>query len=123
LMPIPDLSDEDARVYLQELGIENSGLERLVQRAFEILGLQTFMTAGEKETRAWTIKRGTKAPQAAGVIHTDFEKHFIKADVINWRDFTDFGGWTKAREAGKVRLEGRDYVMREGDVVEFKVGV
>ncbi|KKU96132.1 MAG: GTP-dependent nucleic acid-binding protein engD [Candidatus Amesbacteria bacterium GW2011_GWB1_48_13] len=117
------LSDEDARVYLQELGIENSGLERLVQRAFEILGLQTFLTAGEKETRAWTIKRGTKAPQAAGVIHTDFEKHFIKADVINWRDFTDFGGWTKAREAGKVRLEGRDYVMREGDVVEFKVGV
>ena len=113
-----ELGDE-----VKDLGIAETGLEKLIKKAYEILNLQSFLTAGEIEARAWTIKRGTKAPQAAGVIHTDFEKHFIKADVINWEDFVDLGGWVKSREAGKVRLEGRDYVMREGDVVEFKVGV
>ncbi|HJZ05946.1 hypothetical protein A2634_01440 [Candidatus Amesbacteria bacterium RIFCSPHIGHO2_01_FULL_48_32] len=113
-----ELGDE-----IKDLGISESGLEKLIKRSYEILGLQSFLTAGEKEVRAWTIKRGIKAPQAAGVIHTDFEKHFIKADVIYWEDFVKLGGWQKAREAGKVRLEGRDYVMQEGDVVEFKVGV
>jgi GTP-binding protein YchF len=113
-----ELGDE-----IYDLGIKQSGLEKLIIKAFDILGLQTFLTAGEIEARAWTIKKGTKAPQAAGVIHTDFEKHFIKADVINWEEFVKAGGWTKARELGKVRIEGRDYVMREGDVVEFKVGV
>ena len=88
-----------------------------------MLGLMTFLTAGEIEARAWTIKNGTKAPQAAGVIHTDFEKNFIKADVVNWEDFVKAGGWVGVREAGKVRLEGREYNMQEGDVVEFKVGV
>jgi len=120
---LASLSESEQKEYLRSLGLEKSGLEKVVQKAFEILDLQTFLTAGEKEARAWTIKKGTKAPQAAGVIHTDFEKHFIKADVINWQDFVRLGGWVKAREAGKVRLEGREYVMAEGDVVEFKVGV
>ena len=117
------LSEEEQREYLKQLGIDKTGLEKVIQAAFEILGLQTFLTAGEIEARAWTIKNGTKAPQAAGVIHTDFEKNFIKADVVNWEDFVRLGGWVKAREAGKVRLEGREYIMQEGDVVEFKVGV
>jgi len=120
---LSELSVDEQKVYLADLGIQESGLERLIKKAFDILGLQTFLTAGEIEARAWTIKKGMKAPQAAGVIHTDFEKHFIKADVINWDDFVKLGGWSKARELGKVRLEGRDYVMAEGDVVEFKVGV
>lgn len=120
---LAELSIQDQLEYLKNLGINETGLEKLIKRAFEILNLQTFLTAGEKEVRAWTIKKGTKAPVAAGVIHTDFEKHFIKADVINWQDFVELGGWTKAREAGKVRQEGRDYVMKEGDLVEFKVGV
>src|SRR3989344_4627783 len=113
-----ELGDE-----VKDLGIAESGLEQLIKKAYEILGLQSFLTAGEKEGRAWTLRLGGSALRAAGVIHTDFEKYFIKADVINWEDFVALGGWQKAREAGKVRLEGRDYVMREGDVVEFKVGV
>ncbi len=117
------LGEEEQREYLNSIGLTKTGLERLVQKAFEILGLQTFLTAGEKEARAWTIKKGATAPEAAGVIHTDFEKHFIKADVVNWEDFISLGGWVKAREAGKVRLEGREYIMKDGDVVEFKVGV
>ena len=117
------LSEEEQKEYLKQLGIEKTGLEKVIQAAFEILGLHTFLTAGEKEARAWTIKNGSTALTAAGVIHTDFEKNFIKADVINWELFTADGGWVKARELGHVRLEGRDYVMAEGDVVEFKVGV
>lgn len=120
---LANLSSEEQKEYLKQLGIEKTGLEKVIQEAFKVLGLQTFLTAGEKEARAWTIKRGTLAPQAAGVIHNDFEKHFIKADVIHWEEFVKAGGWGKAREVGKVRLEGRDYVMQEGDVVEFKVGV
>ncbi len=120
---LASLASEEQKEYLRQLGIEKTGLEKVIAAAFEILGLQTFLTAGEKEVRAWTIKNGTKAPQAAGVIHNDFEKYFIKADVVNWEDFVKFGGWVGAREAGKVRLEGREYVMAEGDVVEFKVGV
>lgn len=120
---LAELSEEEQKAYLKDLGVEESGLERLIKKAFDILGLQTFLTAGEIEARAWTIRKGAKAPQAAGIIHTDFETHFIKADVINWKEFVEYGGWTKARELGKVRLEGRDYVMQEGDVVEFKVGI
>ncbi|KKU38096.1 MAG: GTP-binding protein YchF [Candidatus Amesbacteria bacterium GW2011_GWA1_46_35] len=127
------LSEEEQREYLKQLGIEKTSLEKVIAAAFEILGLQTFLTApssakasegqgGKFEVRAWTIKNGSTALTAAGVIHTDFAKNFIKADVVNWEDFVRFGGWVKAREAGKVRLEGRDYVMAEGDVVEFKVG-
>ncbi len=120
---LANLTPEEQKEYLKQLGIEKTGLEKVIRAAFEVLGLMTFLTAGEIEARAWTIKNGTKAPQAAGVIHTDFEKNFIKADVVNWEDFVKAGGWVGAREAGKVRLEGRDYVMQEGDVVEFKVGV
>lgn len=117
------LSEADASDYLKQLGIQKTGLEKVIQEAFKILGLQTFLTAGEIEARAWTIKRGTLAPQAAGKIHADFEKHFIKADCVNYEDFIKYGGWVKCREAGKVRTEGRDYVMQDGDVVEFKVGI
>lgn len=117
------LSEEEQREYLAQLGIKETGLEKVIKEAYRILDLQSFLTAGEKEVRAWTIRRGSTALTAAGVIHTDFMTHFIKADVINWRDFVDLGGWPAGRQAGKVRQEGRDYVMQEGDVVEFKVGV
>ncbi len=119
---LAELSEDDQKNYLSDLGVEKSGLERLIQKAFTTLGLMTFLTAGEKEVRAWTIKTGTTAPQAAGVIHTDFEKKFIKADVCKFEDFVELGGWKKARELGKVRSEGRDYVMQDGEVVEFKIG-
>lgn len=117
------LSTEEQKEYLQQYGLEETGLNRLAQKAYEMLGLISFLTAGEKEVRAWTIVRGTTAPQAAGTIHTDFEKHFIKADVIPYPDFVSTNGWVKAREQGKVMIMGKDYVMKDGDVVEFKVGV
>ena len=120
---LASLSDEEQKAYLRELGLEASGLDRLIRKAYEMLGLISFLTAGVKEVRAWTIVRGMKAPQAAGVIHTDFSRHFIRADVIVWNDFVQFGGWKRAREVGKVRSEGRDYEMVDGDVVEFKVSV
>lgn len=108
--------------YLKELGLTASGLDRLIAKAYEMLGLISFLTCGVIESRAWTIGKGTKAPQAAGVIHTDFEKKFIKADVVNIADFVSIGGWVRAREQGKVRSEGKEYEMRDGDVVEFKIG-
>jgi hypothetical protein len=108
--------------YLKENNLTATGLDRLVKRAFEELGLISFLTAGEKEVRSWTIEKGTKAPQAAGVIHTDFEKNFIKAQVANYKDFVTLGGWKGAKEKGKVRSEGRDYVVMADDVVEFMVG-
>jgi hypothetical protein len=119
---LAEINETERDEYLKSLGIKETGLEKLIKKAFEILGLQTFLTAGEIEARAWTIKNGSTALTASGVIHTDFMKHFIKADVIAWEEFVKLGGWAKAREAGKVRMEGRDYVMREGDVVEFKIG-
>jgi ribosome-binding ATPase YchF (GTP1/OBG family) len=119
---LAQLSTADQKEYLQQLGIQETGLEKVIQTAFKTLGLMTFLTAGEKEVRAWTIKTGTKAVDAAGVIHTDFIKNFIAADVVEFNDFVAAGGWKGAREKGKVRLEGRDYVMQEGDVVEFKIG-
>lgn len=117
---LADLSDEERDEYLEELGIDEPGLNILIRRAYELLGLQSYFTAGEKEVRAWTIKKGSTAPQAAGVIHTEFEKGFIKAEIVNWQDLVDFDGWVGARDKGKVRLEGRDYIMKEGDVVIFK---
>lgn len=122
-MELSDLLENERKDYLEELGLLESGLEKLIKKGYEILGLQTFLTAGEKEVRAWTIQKGMKAPQAAGVIHTDFEKGFIKAEIVGYEDFVEFGGWKGAAEKGKVRLEGKDYVMREGDVVEFKFNV
>jgi ribosome-binding ATPase YchF (GTP1/OBG family) len=119
---LTELLSEDQVVYLNELGQNRSGLERLIQKAFKTLGLMTFLTAGEKEVRAWTIKNGTRAQDAAGVIHSDFVKKFIKADVVGFDDFVSNSGWKKCRELGKVRSEGRDYIMQDGDVVEFKIG-
>lgn len=116
---LASLNDEEQKAYLNELGLSASSLDRLIQKAYEMLGLISFLTCGVKEVRAWTITKGMKAPQAAGVIHTDFEKKFIKADVVS---FDEFEGWKKAREVGKVRSEGRGYEMKDGDVVEFKVG-
>jgi len=117
------LSDEDQKLYLVDLGQDKSGLERLIQKAFKTLGLMTFLTAGEKEVRAWTIKNGSTALTASGTIHTDFIKHFIKADIVDFNDFVELKGWKNCREKGKVRSEGRDYITKDGDVVEFKVGV
>ncbi len=119
---LSELSEEEQKQYLKDLGLEQSGLERLIQKAYETLGLISFLTCGEKEVRAWTIKRGTNAQNAAGVIHNDFMQHFIKAEVISFADFVAMGGWKKARELGKARMEGRDYIMKDGDVVEFKIG-
>ncbi|MFH2118644.1 MAG: redox-regulated ATPase YchF [Candidatus Paceibacterota bacterium] len=116
------LSTEDQALYLAELGLAQSGLERLADVAYHTLHLQSFLTAGELEVRAWTIHQGTTAPQAAGVIHTDFEKNFIMARVASFEEFVSYKGWNALKEAGKVRQEGRDYVMQEGDVVEFAVG-
>ena len=116
------LSKEDQVLYLRDLGVEESGLERLIKRAYQQLSLQSFLTAGELEVRAWTVKSGATAPEAAGIIHTDFAKNFIKARVVDYADFVEYSGWKGAKEAGKMRLEGRDYQMREGDVVEFMVG-
>lgn len=116
---LAELGREDALMYLRELGIRESGLDRLAQLAYEKLGLLSFLTAGEKEVRAWTIKAGSEAPQAAGVIHTDFEKKFIRAKVCDYEDFVNLGGWKECAEKGRVRTEGREYVMKEGDVVEF----
>ena len=119
---LSELSDEDQKVYMQDLGIKTSGLERLIQKAFATLGLITFLTAGEKEVRAWTINKGINAQEAAGVIHTDFIKKFIKADVVDFNDFVEKTGWKNCREFGRVRSEGRDYIMKDGEVVEFKIG-
>jgi ribosome-binding ATPase len=119
---LSDLNETDQKKYLEDLGVKQNGLERLAKKAFETLGLITFLTAGEKEVRAWTINRGIDAQNAAGVIHTDFIKKFIKADVCDFKEFVDNNGWKNAREKGKVRSEGRDYIMADGDVVEFKIG-
>ena len=119
---LSSLSDEDQKMYLQDLGLEQSGLERLIQKAYKLLGLQSFLTGGEVEVRAWTIKQGMRAPEAAGVIHTDFTKHFIKANIASYADFVQYNGWKGVKEVGKMRMEGKEYVMQEGDVVEFMIG-
>jgi GTP-binding protein YchF len=118
-----ELEPAEAREYLETLGLDESGLGRLAHAAYETLGLMTYLTAGEKEVRAWTIRRGTKAPQAAAAIHGDFEKGFIKAEVINWQDLVSAGTWTAAKAVGKVRIEGRDYVFQDGDTVVFRFNV
>jgi len=114
----------DERVeMLEALGLGDGALERFVNAAYEILGLRTFLTTGEKETRAWTFRAGSRAPEAAGRIHTDFQRGFIRAEVIGWQELLDIGSWSKAKEAGKVRVEGKEYVMADGDVVEFRFNV
>lgn len=115
-----DFSDEEAREYLQGLGVDDSGVGQLITATFKLLGLAAFLTAGEQEVRAWTFRRGMKAPECAGVIHTDFEKGFIKAEVVSYDDLIAAGSVAAAREAGRYRLEGRDYFMQDGDVVLFR---
>ncbi len=104
------------------MGVEKSGLERLIQRAYSQLGLISFLTCGDVEVRAWTIRKGSNSVEAAGEIHTDFMAKFIKAEVVSYNDFVECGGWKNARSSGKARLEGRDYIMNDGDVTEFKIG-
>ena len=120
---LAELSEEEKKEYLDDLGVESSGLDKLVAASYSILGLISFLTAGEDECRAWTIKKGTKAPQAAGKIHTDFERGFIKAEVVNYQDLLDNGSLAAAREKGIVGMEGKDYVVKDGDVILFRFNV
>lgn len=117
------LESEEREAFKEELGITESGLEKLVATSYNLLGLMSFLTAGEKEVRAWTIKKGTKAPQAAGKIHTDFEKGFIKAEVVSFSDLIEAGSYLKAKEKGKVRMEGKDYVVQDGDIMLFRFNI
>jgi GTP-binding protein YchF len=117
------LSDEEAKELLEDLGVKESGLEKIIRTSFERLGLISYFTAGVKEVRSWTIKKGWKAPKAASVIHNDFEKGFIRAEVISYEDFIKYGGEQGAKEAGKMRLEGKDYVVQDGDVMHFRFNV
>ena len=115
-----DFNEEEAAEFLGDLGLKESGLNRLIREAYQLLGLQTYFTAGVKEVRAWTVAKGATAPQAAGVIHTDFEAGFIKAEVISYQDFVNCGGEQAAKEKGKLRLEGKDYIVQDGDVMHFR---
>ena len=120
---LQDIDPSERLEFLQSLGLDESGLGRLAREAYSILGLITFLTAGETECRAWTIRRGTRAPQAAGTIHGDFERGFIKAEVIGWNQLVAAGGWTEAKAAGKVRIEGKEYVFQDGDTTIFRFNV
>jgi hypothetical protein len=120
---LSQMSPEDCQMFLEELGLKESGLNALIRKSYSLLGLISYLTAGEKETRAWTIKNGTKAPQAAGVIHSDFEKGFIRAEIVDYQTLLDCGGLVGAREKGKVRSEGKDYVVKDGDVILFRFNV
>ncbi|HUF21350.1 MAG TPA: redox-regulated ATPase YchF [Burkholderiales bacterium] len=120
---IADMSAEDRRAFLADIGLQESGLDRLIRAGYDLLGLQTYFTAGEKEVRAWTIHKGDTAPVAAGVIHTDFERGFIRAEVIGFEDYVAYKGEQGAREAGRTRLEGKEYVVRDGDVIHFRFNV
>ena len=120
---ISELDDDEKKMFLEDLGISSSGLDKLIAASYRILGLISYLTAGETETRAWTITNGTKAPGAAGKIHSDFERGFIKAEVVNYKDLLDCGSYTKAKEKGLVRMEGKDYVVKDGDVILFRFNV
>ncbi len=120
---IAELDEEEKAMFLEDLGIAQSGLEKLIAASYSLLGLMSYLTAGEDETRAWTIKKGTKAPQAAGKIHSDFERGFIKAEVVNYKDLLEYGSLAAAREKGLVGMEGKEYVVRDGDVILFRFNV
>ncbi len=122
-MELASLEEEEKAEFLAEMGLEEPGLNRVVRAGYELLGLQTYFTAGPKEVRAWTIPVGATAPQAAGVIHTDFERGFIRAEVVSFEDFIEYGGEQGAREAGKLRLEGKEYVVQDGDIIHFRFNV
>ena len=117
------LDDSDKKEMLDALGLEESGLDKVIKRSYDLLGLMSFLTAGEPEVRAWTIKKGTKAPQAAGKIHSDIERGFIKAEVVSFDDLISSGGMVQAKEKGLVRQEGKEYIMQDGDIVLFKFNV
>jgi ribosome-binding ATPase YchF (GTP1/OBG family) len=117
------LDADDRAEFLEALGLGDGALFRFVHTAYHLLGLRTFLTTGDKESRAWTFRAGSKAPQCAGVIHTDFERGFIRAEVIRWDELLEIGSWVKARELGKMRVEGKDYEVVDGDVVEFRFNV
>ena len=118
-----DLGEAEALEYLKGLGVEDTGVNALIRAVYHLLGLRTYLTTGEKETRAWTIHAGDKAPAAAGVIHSDFERGFIAAETIHFDDLVALGSLAKGREAGKLRIEGKDYVVKDGDVIEFRFNV
>ncbi len=120
---LTDLPEAEAAEYLRDLGVQESGVGALIRAVYHLLGLRTYLTTGEKETRAWTIHEGDKAPAAAGVIHTDFERGFIAAETVHFDDLVSLGSFAKAREAGKLRIEGKEYVVKDGDVVEFRFNV
>ena len=120
---LSELDDDEKAMFMEELGIKESGLDKLIKKSYDLLGLISYLTAGEKETRAWTIEKGTKAPQAAGKIHSDFEKGFIRAEVIDYETLLECGSYNAAKEKGKVRSEGKDYVFKDGDVVLFRFNV
>ena len=120
---LAEMDPEEAKEYMEALGLAESGLARLIHEAYALLGLQSYFTSGETETRAWTIPIGAKAPQAAGVIHTDFERGFIKAETASFEDYVALGGEKGCRDAGKLRQEGKDYVVQDGDVMHFKSGL
>ena len=116
-------TEEEKKEFLEMMGADKSGLDKLIIASYDILGLMSYLTAGEIEVRAWTIKKGTKAPQAAGKIHSDIERGFIKAEIVSYDDLVNCGSMVKAREKGLIRLEGKDYIMKEGDIVDFKFNV
>ncbi len=120
---LADLEDEEKKKFLEDVGITNSGLDKLIFATYDLLGLQTFFTSGADECRAWTFKRGMKAPECAGIIHTDFEKGFIKAEIMSFNDLYDLGSELKVKENGKLRLEGKDYLMQDGDICYFRFNV
>ena len=120
---IADMSAEEKALFLSELGLDRSGLDRLIQKSYHLLGLISYLTAGPKEVRAWTITQGTRAPQAAGKIHTDFERGFIRAEVVSYRELMENGSMNACKEKGLVRSEGKEYVMQDGDVVLFRFNV
>jgi len=120
---ISQLDEGDRADFLKDLGLSEPGLNRVIRAGYELLGLQTYFTAGEKEVRAWTVRTGSTAPQAAGVIHTDFERGFIRAEVIGYDDYIRFKGEAGSRDAGKLRLEGKEYIVKEGDVMHFRFNV
>ena len=120
---ISDMDAEDKELFLSDLGLEESGLNRIIREGYQLLGLISYLTAGKQEVRAWTIRKGTKAPQAAGKIHTDFEKGFIRAEVVSYEDLMACGSMSAAKEKGLVRLEGKEYVMQDGDIVLFRFNV
>ena len=120
---ISDMEPDEKKEFLAEINLEESGLDRMIKASYDLLGLMSYLTAGKKEVRAWTIKKGTKAPKAAGAIHSDFEKGFIRAEIVKYDDLIALGSWNAAKEKGLMKSEGKEYVMQDGDIVEFLFNV